>query len=32
MSRKLHVIFMKNEDFHATIRCNLNDISYISET
>ena len=32
MSRKLHLICMKTEDFHAKIRCNLNDISYLSET
>ena len=32
MSGKLHLICMKTEGFHAKIRCNLNDISYISET
>ena len=32
MSGKLHLICMKNEGFHAKIRCNLNDISYLSET
>ena len=29
MSGKLHLICMKSE---AKIRCNLNDISYLSET
>ena len=32
MSGKLHLICMKPEGFHAKIRCNLNDISYLSET
>ena len=32
MSRKLHLICMKTEGFHAKIICNLNDISYLSET
>ena len=32
MSGKLHLICMKTEGFHAKIRCNLNDILYISET
>ena len=32
MSGKLHLICMKTKDFHALIRCNLNDISYLSET
>ena len=32
MSEKLHLICMKTEGFHAKIRCNLNDISYLSET
>ena len=33
MSGKLHLICMKTEEgFHAKIRCNLNDISYLSET
>ena len=32
MSRKLHLICLKSEGFHAKIRCNLNDISYLSET
>ena len=32
MLRKLHVICLKMEGFHAKIRCNLNDISYLSET
>ena len=34
MSGKLHLICMKTEGFHARskIRCNLNDISYLSET
>ena len=32
MSGKLHLICMKTEGFHAKIRCNLNDISYLSET
>ena len=32
MSKKLHLICMKTEGFHAKIRCNLNDISYLSET
>ena len=31
MSSKLHQICMKT-GFHAKIRCNLNDISYLSET
>ena len=31
MSGKLHLICMKTEGFHAKIRCNLNDISYLSE-
>ena len=31
MSGKLHLICMKT-GFHAKIRCNLNDISYLSET
>ena len=30
MSGKLHLICIKNEGFHAKIRCNLNDISYLS--
>ena len=29
---KLHLICMKTKGFHAKIRCNLNDISYLSET
>ena len=32
MSGKLHIICMKTEGLHAEIRCNLNDISYLSET
>ena len=32
MSGKLHLICLKTEGFHAKIRCNLNDISYLSET
>ena len=32
MSGKLHLICMKTEGFHAKIRCNLNNISYLSET
>ena len=32
MSGKLHLICIKTEGFHAKIRCNLNDISYLSET
>ena len=32
MSGKLHLICMKTEGFHAKIRCNLNDILYLSET
>ena len=32
VSGKLHLICMKTEGFHAKIRCNLNDISYLSET
>ena len=32
MSGKLHLICMKTEGFHAKIRCNLNDISYLTET
>ena len=32
MSGKLHLICMKTEGFHAKIRCNLNDISYLGET
>ena len=32
MSGKSHLIYMKNEGFHAKIRCNLNEISYLSET
>ena len=32
MSGKLHLICMKTEGFHAKIRYNLNDISYLSET
>ena len=32
MSGKLHLISMKTECFHAKIRCNLNDILYLSET
>ena len=32
MSGKLHLICMKNEGFHAKIRCNFTDISYLSET
>ena len=34
MSGKLHLILMKTETkgFHAKIICNLNDISYLSET
>ena len=31
MLGKLHLICMKNVGFHAKIRCNLNDISYLSE-
>ena len=31
MSGKLH-LSMKNEGFHAEIRCNFKDISYLSET
>ena len=31
MSGKLHLICMKIEGFHAKIRCNLNDISYLSD-
>ena len=31
MSGKLHLICMKTEGFHVKIRCNLNDISYLSE-
>ena len=32
MSFKLHLILAcKTEVFHAKIRCNLNDISYLSE-
>ena len=32
MSGKLHLICVKTEGFRAKIRCNLNDISYLSET
>ena len=32
MSGKLHLICLKTEGLHAKIRCNLNDISYLSET
>ena len=32
MSGKLHLICMKTEGFHAKIRCNFTDISYLSET
>ena len=32
MSGKLHLICMKIAGFHAKIRCNLNEISYLSET
>ena len=33
MSGKLHLICMKTKKgFHAKIRSNLNDISYLSET
>ena len=32
MSGKLHLICMKTEGFHAKISCNLNNISYLSET
>ena len=32
MSGKLRLICMKTKGFHAKIRCNLNDISYLSET
>ena len=32
MSGKLHLICMKTKGFHAKIGCNLNDISYLSET
>ena len=32
MSGKLHLICMKTEGFHAKIKCNLNDISYLSKT
>ena len=32
MSFKSYLICMKTEGFHAKIRCNLNDISYHSET
>ena len=32
MSGKLHLICMKATVFYAKIRCNLNDISYLSET
>ena len=31
MSGKLHLICMKTEGFHAKLRCNLKDISYLSE-
>ena len=31
MSGKLHLICIKTEGFHAKIRCNSNDISYLSE-
>ena len=29
---KLYLICTKTKGFHAKIRCNLNDISYLSET
>ena len=32
MSGKLHLICTKTKGFHAKIRCNLNDVSYLSET
>ena len=32
MLGKFHLICMKTEGFHAKIRCNLNNISYLSET
>ena len=32
MSGKLHLICMKTEGFLAKIICNLNGISYVSET
>ena len=32
MSGKLHLLCMKTFGFHAKIRCNFNDISYLSET
>ena len=32
MSGNLHLIWIKTKGFHAKIRCNLNDISYLSET
>ena len=32
MSRELRLICMKTEGFHANIRCNVNDILYLSET
>ena len=32
MSRKLHLTCMKTFGLHAKIRCNLKDISYLSET
>ena len=32
MSGKLHLICMETVGFHAKIRCNLNDILYLSET
>ena len=32
MLGKLHLICMKTKGFHAKIRCNLNDISLLSET
>ena len=32
MLGKLHLICMKTEVFHAKIRCNFSDISYLSET
>ena len=31
MLGNLHLICVKTEGFHAKIRCNLNDISYLSE-
>ena len=32
MSGILHLICMQSFGFHAKIRCNLNDISYLGET